>query len=325
MSDTKKMIETVHAARWYGQIIAVNDVSLEIGPGITGLLGPNGAGKSTLMKLMVGQLRPQKGEVKILGERIWNNRALMRRVGYCPEHEGSYEDLTGLELVTALNRLHGIDAGESEKRAKDMLARLDLADAMNRRIAEYSKGMRQRVKLAQAMAHDPDVIFLDEPLTGCDPLARVKVLEVVKALGDRGACVVVSSHVLFEVEAITSEILLIHKGQVLAEGDIYAVRDLIDKHPHKVRVECDRPRELARALVDADHVLNLGFEAGALTVDTREPDRCYPAIPQAAMKAGVTITSLTSPDNNLQAVFTYLTEERDKPGAHGAKTTAGAA
>jgi ABC-2 type transport system ATP-binding protein len=319
------MIETVHAARWYGQVIAVNDVSLTIGPGITGLLGPNGAGKSTLMKLMVGQLRPQKGEVQVLGERVWNNRPLLRKIGYCPEHEGSYEDLTGLEVVTALSRLHGIASDEATRRARDMLERLDLADAMNRRIAEYSKGMRQRVKLAQAMAHTPDVLFLDEPLTGCDPLARVKVLEVVKALGQSGACVVVSSHVLFEIEAITSEILLIHKGQVLAQGDLYAVRDLIDKHPHKIRVECDRPRELGRALVEADHVLSVSFESGALTVETREPDRCYPGIPEAAEKTGVTIASLTSPDNNLQAVFRYLTEEREKPGAGGAKTTAGTA
>jgi ABC-2 type transport system ATP-binding protein len=319
--ESKPMIQTVNAARWYGQIGAVNDVSLELGAGITGLLGPNGAGKSTLMKMMVGQLRPSKGEVKVLGERVFGNRALMRRIGYCPEHEGTYEDLTGLELVTALNRLHGIDPAESKKRAEDMLARLDLADAMHRRLGEYSKGMRQRAKLAQAMAHDPEVIFLDEPLTGCDPIARVKVLEVVKALGDKGCCVVVSSHVLYEIEAMTSEIVLIHKGQVLAEGDIYAVRDLIDKHPHKVRIECDRPRELARALVDAEHVLTFHFEPSVLTIDTREPDRCYPAIPEAARKAGVTIAALTSPDNNLQAVFRYLTEDREKPGAKGARTT----
>ncbi len=315
------MIQTDHAARWYGQIIAVNDVTLELGPGITGLLGPNGAGKSTLMKMLVGQLRPSKGEVKILGERIWNNPALLRQIGYCPEHEGSYDDLTALELTTALGRLHGLDAAAAKKSAQEMLARLDLSHAMNRRLGEYSKGMRQRAKLAQAMAHDPKVLFLDEPLTGCDPMARVKVLEVVKELGERGCCVVVSSHVLYEIESLTSQIVLIHKGVVLAEGDIYAVRGLIDKHPHLVRVECDKPRELARALVSAEHVLSFGFEGGALTLQTRDPDRCYPAIPEAAETAGVNITALTSPDNNLASVFRYLTEEREKPGAHGARST----
>jgi ABC-2 type transport system ATP-binding protein len=308
------MIETVHAARWFGQVIAVNDVTLSLGAGIVGLLGPNGAGKSTLMKMLVGQLRPSKGEVKVLGERAWDNRPLLQHIGYCPEHEGTYEELTGLELVTALGRLHGLDAATAKKRAEEMLEKLDLAHAMHRRLGEYSKGMRQRAKLAQAMAHDPKVLFLDEPLTGCDPLARVKVLEVVKSLAARGCSVIVSSHVLYEIESLTSQILLIHKGQVLAEGDIYAVRELIDRHPHQVRVECDKPRELGRALVGAPHVLSLSFDNDVLTLQTREPDKCYPAIPEAAQSAGVYIRALTSPDNNLASVFKYLTEEREKGG-----------
>jgi len=180
------MIEAEHAARWYGQTIAVNDVTLALGPGITGLLGPNGAGKSTLMKLFTGQLRPSKGEVKVLGEHVFGHRQVMRQIGYCPEHEGTYEDLTGLEFVTWLTRLHGFDANQAKERAEAMLEKLDLADAMHRRLGEYSKGMRQRAKLAQAMAHDPKVLFLDEPLTGCDPLARANVLEVVKELGQKG-------------------------------------------------------------------------------------------------------------------------------------------
>ncbi len=309
------MVETLHASRWYGQVIAVNDLSLEIGAGIVGLLGPNGAGKSTLMKMMVGQLRPLKGEVKVLGERVFGNPKLMRKVGYCPEHESLYEDLTGLEFVTAMNQLHGYAAADARKRAEETLARLDLADAQHRRLAEYSKGMRQRAKLAQALSHEPEVIFLDEPLTGCDPLARVKVLEVIKELRGKGACVVVSSHVLYEIEAITSEILLIHKGNVIAEGDIYQVRALIDKHPHQVRVECDRPRELARALVSAEHVVSLHFDASAVTLETRDPDQLYPAIPKAARAAQTTIVSLTSPDNNLQSVFHYLTADDEPAGA----------
>ena len=309
------MIEVMHAARWYGQVSAVNDVTLSIGAGITGLLGPNGAGKSTLLKMMVGQLRPSRGEVRVLGEPVFGNRALLRKIGYCPEHEGAWDELSGLEFVTLLTRLHGFSDGEARRLAEDALGRMDLAEAMHRRLGEYSKGMRQRAKLAQAIAHQPEVLFLDEPLTGCDPLARVRVLDEVKALAARGASVVISSHVLYEVEALTSSIVLVHKGRVVAEGDVYAVRALIDRHPHKVRVACDRPRELAQALVGAEHVQRIAFEDGALVLETRDPDRCYPAIPEAARTSGVTITALTSPDDNLQAVFHYLTDERERPVA----------
>ena len=308
-------IECEHLSRWYGQIIAVNDLSMQVKGGIVGLLGPNGAGKSTLMKMLVGQLRPSKGELRVLDGRPFGNRALFGRIGYCPEHEGVYEDLTGLEFVTVLLRLHGYAPDEAERRAVRALEQFDLASAMHRRLGEYSKGMRQRAKLAQSVAHDPEVLFLDEPLTGCDPLARVKILEVIKEMRARGACIVVSSHVLYEIEALTSEIVLLHKGNVLAEGDIYKVRALIDKHPHQVRIECDKPRELARALVTAEDIVSMDFEGGALVVKTREPDRCYPAIPEAARAAKVTIHALTSPDNNLQSVFTYLTRDDEAKGA----------
>jgi ABC-2 type transport system ATP-binding protein len=187
---------------------------------------------------------------------------------------------------------------------------MDLTKSQDRRLGEYSKGMRQRAKLAQALAHDPEVVFLDEPLTGCDPMARVKIIEIIKALGKAGKCVVVSSHVLHEIEAMTTEILLIHKGQILAEGNVYEIREMIDRHPHRIRVDCDKPRELASALVVDPDILRLGFEEGAVVVETRKPDACYPLIPSVARKAGVKIRALTSPDNNLQAVFRYLTEEK---------------
>ncbi len=301
-------IECEHAAKWYGQIIAVNDVSLRVGPGVTGLLGPNGAGKSTLLKMMVGQLRPSKGSVKVLGQPIWGNPALLRQIGYCPEHEGTYEDLTALEMVTALTELHGFTHADAKARAEKLLRTVDLGDAMHRRLGEFSKGMRQRAKLAQALAHDPEVIFLDEPLTGCDPLARVRILAVISELAAQGRCVIVSSHVLHEIETMTSQILLIHKGQLRAEGDVHQIRALIDAHPHQVRVECDRPRALGRVLIEAPHVVSVSVEGDALVVDTRKPDELYPAIPAAAKEAGVYIRALTSPDDNMAAVFKYLTE-----------------
>jgi ABC-2 type transport system ATP-binding protein len=303
------MIETIHLSKWYGQVVGVNDLSLRVGAGVWGLLGPNGAGKSTLIKLLVGQLRPSMGESRILGQKVWGNRKVLGRLGYCPEHESLYDDLTAVEFVTALTRLHGYEPAAAEKRAKEALERLGLADAMDRRLGGYSKGMRQRAKLAQALAHDPDVILLDEPLTGCDPLARHQVINFIKEMGAEKKAVLVSSHVLHEVEAMTTEILLIFKGQILAEGNVYKIREMIDRHPHLVRVECDAPRKLAQALVAEEHVLRVGVEDGAVVLETREPDRCYPAIPKIARGAGIKIQSLTSPDNNLQAVFHYLTEQ----------------
>jgi ABC-2 type transport system ATP-binding protein len=304
------VIHIDRAAKWYGDVIAVNDISLEVAPGITGLLGPNGAGKSTLLKLMVGQLRPSRGSVNVLGSPIWGNPALLRRVGYCPEHEGTWEDLTALEMVSALTELHGFSRAEARRRAEEKLELLELGDAMQRRLGEYSKGMRQRAKLAQTLAHDPEVLFLDEPLTGCDPLARVRIIAVIAELARAGRTVIVSSHVLHEIEVLTSQILLIHKGQLVAEGDVQAIRALIDEHPHQVRVECDQPRELGRALLGAAHVVALELEPEALVIETRDPDRLYPAIPEAARAAGIYIRALTSPDNNMASVFKYLTDGR---------------
>jgi ABC-2 type transport system ATP-binding protein len=303
-------LQAVKATKWYGEVIAVNELSLEVQGGIVGLLGPNGAGKSTLLKLLVGQLMPSRGEVRVLGERVWENLPLLRQIGYCPEHEGLWDELTAVELVGGLTELHGFDRAEATRRAEAALDEVGLKDAMHRRVAEFSKGMRQRVKLAQAFAHDPKVVFLDEPLTGCDPIARVKVLEVVKRRAENGACILVSSHVLHEIETLTNNILLIHRGRVLAEGDLYKLRELIDSHPHKVRIECDRPRELAKALIGEEHVVSCEFVDGAAVLETREPDKLYPAIPDAARTIGTRITSLTSPDNNLASVFRYLTDEK---------------
>jgi ABC-2 type transport system ATP-binding protein len=312
---TPPALQTVAASKWYGQVIAVNDVSLSVPGGVVGLLGPNGAGKSTLLKLLVGLLRPSRGEVRVLGQRAWDNPPLYRRIGYCPEHEGTYEDLTALELVTALTELHGYPYIDARRRAEAVLDELDLAGDMHRRLAEFSKGMRQRAKLAQALAHEPEVLFLDEPLTGCDPLARVRVIEALRARARAGCCLLVSSHVLHEIEALTANILLIDHGQVLAEGDLYQIRALIDAHPHQVRVECDRPRQLGCALATAAHVVRLQFEDGAVVIETREPDRLYSAIPEAARAAGTLVTALTSPDNNLQSVFRYLTAPKSRDGA----------
>ena len=297
-------------AKYYGQVLGLADVTLTVDGGIVGLLGPNGAGKSTLMRLAGGLARPTRGTVRIFGADAWADRDARRRIGYCPEHEGAHDELSALEWVTALAELAGVPGTRARDRAAEVLTEVGLADAMNRRLGGFSKGMRQRAKLAQALAHDPDLLLLDEPLTGCDPVARAGIVERIRALGAAGKTVLLSSHVLYEIEALTEQIVLMHRGQVLAEGNVYRLRELIDEHPHRVRVECARPRELARALIAEDGVTRIELGESYLEAETHLPDRLYDAIPLRAREAGVPIRALSSPDNNIQAVFEYLTEKR---------------
>ena len=299
-------LELVRASRWYGQVIALNDVTTAIAPGVTGLLGPNGAGKSTFLKLLAGQLRPSQGEVRVLGLPAWGSPELFHRVGLCPETDAFWEGLTGMQFVTALLRLTGYDEGECRARAEGALAQMDLLEAKDRKVGGYSKGMRQRVKLAQALAHDPEVLLLDEPVSGMDPVNRRRVIDLVKRLGREGKTVVVSSHILHEVEAMTRRVLLIHNGRILAEGDVREIRDLMDEHPHTVALRARDPRALAGRIVGAPHVLSLTFGGDGewLTVQTARPDEFYGRLHEAAMEAGV--TEMYSPDEDLESVFKYL-------------------
>jgi ABC-2 type transport system ATP-binding protein len=301
------VIAAEHVSKWYGQVSGLNDVTLTVPPGITGLLGPNGAGKSTFMKLVTGQLAPSKGRITVLGEPIWRNPALFFRIGFCPEQDAFYERMTGLEWVTALVGLNGLDEAAAKQTAMAALERVDLADAAGKKIGAYSKGMRQRVKLAQAVAHDPELLILDEPLSGMDPLARRKTIRLIKDWGRSGKSVLVSSHILHEIESMTTNILLINQGRILAEGNVHQIRGLIDEHPHMVHVRTDAPRALARELLRDDHILNLKLEEGAILVQTARPDAFYARLTDVAASGeyGV-ITEVTSPDDNLQAVFEYL-------------------
>jgi ABC-2 type transport system ATP-binding protein len=228
------LIQADHVSKWYGQVIGLNDVTVAVPQGITGLLGPNGAGKSTFMKLITGQLKPSKGALTVLGEPIWGNPALYFRIGFCPEQDAFYERMTGLEWVTALVRLNGYDEAQAGAAAKTALERVDLMSAADKKIGAYSKGMRQRVKLAQALVHDPGLLILDEPLTGMDPIMRRKTIRLIKDWARAGKSILVSSHILHEIEAMTSNILLINNGRILAEGNVHQIRDLIDEHPHTV-------------------------------------------------------------------------------------------
>jgi ABC-2 type transport system ATP-binding protein len=296
-----------HVSKWYGQVIGLNDVSLTVPTGITGLLGPNGAGKSTFMKLITGQLKPSKGVLTVFGEPIWQNPALYFRIGFCPEQDAFYERMTGLEWLTALIRLNGVTDEQASGMAKRGLELVDLMDAAGKKIGAYSKGMRQRVKLAQALAHDPDLLILDEPLSGMDPIARRRTIKLIKDWGRSGKSVIVSSHILHEIEAMTSNILLINQGRILAEGNVHQIRDLIDEHPHTVYIKADEPRGLARAFLSADDVLSLKFEDAAVIVQTERPDAFYARLTELAASGEYgSIHEVTSPDDNLQAVFQYL-------------------
>jgi len=302
------VISADHLSKWYGQVIGLNDVSVNVPAGVTGLLGPNGAGKSTFMKLITGQLKPSKGVVKVLGEPIWGNPGLYFRIGFCPEQDAFYERMTGLEWVRALVRLNGLGDKEADAAATRALTAVDLMEAANKKIGAYSKGMRQRVKMAQALVHDPQLLILDEPLSGMDPIGRRKTIRLIREWGRSGKSIVVSSHILHEIESMTSNILLINNGRILAEGDVHQIRELIDEHPHTIYVRAEDPRRLAREFLGGvDDVRSMKFEPNAVVVETGKPDAFYARLTEMAASGEFgAIDEVTSPDDNLQAVFQYL-------------------
>ncbi len=305
-SQAPVLLQFTRASRWYGQVIALNDVTVAIPTGVTGLLGPNGAGKSTFLKLAAGQLRPSQGEVQILGRPAWGSPEIFHEVGLCPEADAFWEHLTGLQFLMALLRFTGYDEAECRHRAENALHQVALLDAKDRKIGGYSKGMRQRVKLAQAIAHEPELLLLDEPVSGMDPVNRRRVIDLVRKLGRDGRTVVVSSHILHEVEAMTRRVLLVHNGRILAEGEVREIRDLLDEHPHTVALRARDPRRLAAAIVGWPSVLSLRFgdEGEWLTVETARPDEFYRGLHEAALDSGV--SEMYSPDENLESVFRYL-------------------
>ena len=299
-------IEFVRASRWYGPVIALNDVTTTLGPGVTGLLGPNGAGKSTFLKLAAGQLRPSQGEVKLLGQPAFTSPGIFHQVGLCPEPDAFWETLTGAQFVAALLRLTGFGEAEVSERVLRALGAVGLEEAKDRKIGAYSKGMRQRVKIAQAIAHEPQVLLLDEPLTGVDPVHRRRIFDLVRRLGREGKTVLVSSHILHEVEAMTRSVLLIHHGRILAEGDVREIRDLMDEHPHTVSLKARDPRRLGSAAALWGHVLSVAYggEGEWVTVQTSEPDAFYRGVADLAQETGV--SEMFSPDEDLESVFHYL-------------------
>ncbi|MGA2361181.1 MAG: ABC transporter ATP-binding protein [Candidatus Aminicenantales bacterium] len=302
------VIQTKNLSKWYGNVLGLSDVSLEIDKGITGLLGPNGAGKSTFMKLVTGQLRPNIGRVLIGGRDVWNNFHLFRGIGFCPEQDAFYEDVTGWEFLTGLLRLYGFPAKEVTERAVRALDIVELSKDKDRKVRSYSRGMRQRVKFAQAVAHDPEIIILDEPLSGLDPLGKRRLIRLIKDFQSAGKTIIVSSHVLPEIEAMTSRVIMIHQGKILAQGDIHSIRDLIETYPHMISIRCSDARALAARFVPDKSILKMSFgpEGRSLVVETHQRDAFFSRLQTAVVEGGIEVEEISSPDDNLQAVFDYL-------------------
>jgi ABC-2 type transport system ATP-binding protein len=303
---TAPVIEVRDVSRAYGEVVALNEVSFDIEGGVVGLLGPNGAGKSTLLKILTGELRPSLGTVKVLGMDPWANPDLYFRIGICPEDDAIFEDLTGREFVAFLLRLRGVAPEQSGRLAEEWLDRFGLADAMNRRIKGYSKGMRQRTKLAFALAHDPELLFLDEPLTGLDPLWRHHVQKAIKEAAARGTTVIFSSHVLYEVEAATRQVLMVHRGRLAAQGDAREIRALIDKYPHRVHLAAERPRELGVRLLAWDCVQSAAVRADGVDVTTPKPAAFYARLTAESAAEDLGVSGFTSPDDSIKALFETL-------------------
>ncbi len=296
-------------SRWYGDVLALDAVDLDFAPGVTGLLGPNGAGKSTLIRLIVGLASPGDGRVLLDGLPVRNNLAALARIGYVPDGDGLYEELTARRFLTDQARLRGFSGADAGARAEACLVRVGLQDAIDRRTGGFSKGMRQRLKLAQALLHDPDVLVLDEPLTGLDPVMRRDFIRIVRELGDEGATVLVSSHVLHEVEAMTNGIVLLHHGQVLAEGTVPSIRDLLDKYARRIRVLTDQPRELAREMLRHDGLVSgLPMADGGVVLETLRPDRACGQLQELAAQGGLSIFAVDPLDEDLASVFSYLVD-----------------
>jgi len=295
-------------SKWYGNVIGLNKLTIEIPAGVTGLLGPNGAGKSTLLQLATGQLYASQGTVRVLGQDVWNNPSLNRFIGLCPEQDAFYEWMTGWDFVYTSARLTGLSRPTAREATTRTIEAVGMTKNKDRAIGGYSKGMRQRIKLAQAFVHDPEVLFLDEPLTGTDPVARRDLMDIILRLGSEGKSVLVSSHVLYEVQSLTPNIILLNHGRLVAEGHVRDIRDLIDKHPHHIAIKCDQHRRLAARLIALDDVegVTVWDDMNGLMVETRVPDAFYSRLPELSLEDGLAIKEIYSEDDNLEAVFKYL-------------------
>ncbi len=308
-----------HLSKWYGEVVGVHDLTVAFKPGVTGLLGPNGAGKSTLLNLLAGRIKPSRGSVLLDGQPIWADHRVFHHIGVCPDQDSFYDDLTGLAFLTFMGRLHQRTTRDARERALEMLDTFGLKEAAEQRVGGYSKGMRQRLKLAQALMDDPSVILLDEPLQGMDPVGRMNTIKNVRRLGQEGRTILVSSHILHEIEAMTQHVCLMDHGKLIAWGDVHEIRELIASHPHEIRFQTPERDRLSRYLLTLDEVVSVrrGTRESELLCEASHPDRFFPKLLEGLLEKSIPVDELVSSDDNLEAVFDYLIGRKKASGVAG--------
>jgi ABC-2 type transport system ATP-binding protein len=287
-------------------VIAVNEVSLELEPGITGLVGPNGAGKSTLIKLLTGHLRPSLGRVRVYGLRAWM-AAAKSHIGYCPDTDAFYEEMSGRRFISAVARMHGFHGPAVRQRAEAVLDQVGMLNRADRPLASYSKGMRQRIKLAQALVHDPDLLVLDEPLNGVDPLGRTDFIRLFDRLAASGKAILVSSHILDEMDRLAERVLFMCRGRVVASGTLREIREMLEDHPFKIRIEVGQPRPLAVRLMETPSVRAVQLTGNEeLLVEVQRPAEFFPALARIVTEGRFQVHRMRVMDASTEAVFDYL-------------------
>ncbi|HEY0729814.1 MAG TPA: ABC transporter ATP-binding protein [Pyrinomonadaceae bacterium] len=297
-----------NVSKFYGEILGVNRVNLQIAPGITSLVGPNGAGKSTLMNLMTGLLRPTRGTITLLGIPTDQPERLFRKVGYCTQFDSFPRGLTGREFLNSFLLVHGFDRKRADELSQQALERVNLVEAADRKVAGYSKGMRQRIRLAQAIAHEPLVLILDEPLNGLDPMVRAETIALFRKLAAEGLHLIISSHILHEVDMMSDRVVLLNNGYIVAEGNIHGVRDEMEEHPMQILIRCDQPAKLAAYVFAQNHVVEarLHDDRRGLFVKTRDADGFYLLLNRAVAEGAVNVESVAPVDDDMSAVYQYL-------------------
>jgi ABC-2 type transport system ATP-binding protein len=298
------MVELSGVSRWYGNVVAVNDVTMTLAPGVTGLLGPNGAGKTTVLHMMAGFLAPSRGEVTVGGAPTWRNPAVYRQLGLVSEREAVHSFLTGWEFVLASAKLHGL--AQPEAAARRAIHLVEMADAQDRRIATYSKGMRQRTRVAAALVHDPQVLLLDEPFNGMDPRQRMHMMELLHGMGAADRTVLFSSHILEEVEQVSGTVQVIVAGRLAASGDYRSIRRLMTNRPHVFTVSSSDDRALAVALMAEPSVTGVELDATGLTVRANDYGTFTRSLPKIVRRSGIRLRRLLPTDESLESVFAYL-------------------
>ncbi len=305
---SESLITFASVSKFYGEVLGINKVNLSIPPGITSLVGPNGSGKTTLMNLMTGLIRPTQGEIRVLGIAPEHPEQLCRIIGYCAQFDAFPKGLTGRQFIYWFLRIHGMSPAECDQRTEAALEKVGMTEAANRHVAAYSKGMRQRIKLAQAIAHDPQVLVLDEPLNGLDPMARAETIALFQEWGAKGRYVLVSSHILHEVDRISDQVILLSHGYVVAEGQIQGVRNEVKEQPMQILVRCDHPHVLAARLFEQDHVVEakISTDRKGLLLRTTDADSFYLLLNRVVLDSGLEVESVAPADDDVNSVYQYL-------------------